>query len=148
MYIEMFDMAIDMVGPDIDMLTEILEEMGEKHIRYGVSPDMYPLMGVAISDAVSTILGENKFDAKHRDAFKKLYDEMADDMIRGHHEGIAGIVAKSLGAAASKKENAVLNSKSSNHNMQNVVEASEHRRNIVPGGMQHGASSSTTRRYL
>ena len=33
--LEMIDTSLSMLGPDIELLTEIMEELGIKHIRYG-----------------------------------------------------------------------------------------------------------------
>ena len=38
--IQMIDTALQMLGPDIELLTEIMLELGTKHIRYGVKPAM------------------------------------------------------------------------------------------------------------
>jgi hypothetical protein len=40
-FIQMIDKALSMLGPDIELLTEILLELGEKHVRYGVKPGAY-----------------------------------------------------------------------------------------------------------
>jgi hypothetical protein len=33
--IQMIDTALNMLGPDIELLTEIMTELGIKHVRYG-----------------------------------------------------------------------------------------------------------------
>jgi hypothetical protein len=43
--IQMLDSALGMLGPDIELLTEIMYELGVKHVRYGVTPKMFPIMG-------------------------------------------------------------------------------------------------------
>lgn len=75
-------------------MTEILEELGEKHIQYGVTPDMYPVMGVALCASLTKMLGEDKFDSTHRAAFERLYGDLAGDMIRGHNRGVATVVKR------------------------------------------------------
>ena len=39
--IQMLDASLGMLGPDIELLTEIMVELGFKHWRFGVAPDMY-----------------------------------------------------------------------------------------------------------
>ena len=34
-FIQMIDKALALLGPDIELLTEILMDLGEKHVRYG-----------------------------------------------------------------------------------------------------------------
>lgn len=42
-FIGMLDMAIDMLGPDLDLVEEQLQHLGVNHIDYGVEPRHYPL---------------------------------------------------------------------------------------------------------
>lgn len=41
-FIQMIDKALGMLGPDIELLTEILLELGQKHVAYGVKPEYFP----------------------------------------------------------------------------------------------------------
>ena len=41
-FIQMIDKALGMLGPDIELLTEILMELGVKHVAYGVKPEYFP----------------------------------------------------------------------------------------------------------
>jgi hypothetical protein len=34
-FIQMIDKALGMLGPDIELLTEILLDLGQKHVGYG-----------------------------------------------------------------------------------------------------------------
>jgi hypothetical protein len=47
--VQMLDTVLNMLGPDIELLTEIMLDLGAKHLRYGVKPDMFPRMGEAPS---------------------------------------------------------------------------------------------------
>lgn len=68
-------------GPDIELLTEIMEELGVKHIRYGVRPDMFPMMGDALLETLSGTLGD-AFNDSVREAWKETYAELSQDMIK------------------------------------------------------------------
>jgi hypothetical protein len=39
------DTALNMLGPDIELLTEIMLDLGVKHVTYGVKPEYFPIMG-------------------------------------------------------------------------------------------------------
>ena len=52
--IQMLDTALNMLGPDIELLTEILTELGNKHERFGVKPSYYPPMGQALIKTMKT----------------------------------------------------------------------------------------------
>lgn len=45
--IQMLDTALSMLGPDIELLTDILQDLGTKHVHYGVKPEMFYIMGEA-----------------------------------------------------------------------------------------------------
>ena len=40
-FIQMIDKALGMLGPDIELLTEILMDLGQKHVRFGVKPGKF-----------------------------------------------------------------------------------------------------------
>ena len=51
--IYMFDAPLSMLGPDTEMLEEVLHDLGRRHIGYGVSPHCYPFMGQAVVYALA-----------------------------------------------------------------------------------------------
>jgi hemoglobin-like flavoprotein len=44
-FIQMIEQAIGLLGPNIELLTDILIELGEKHATFGVKDSHYPAMG-------------------------------------------------------------------------------------------------------
>lgn len=78
--LEMFDTALNMLGPDIELLTEIMQELGVKHIRYGVKPEMFPMMGNALVHVLEETLGDN-FTENIRDSWLETYQALSGDMI-------------------------------------------------------------------
>ncbi len=70
-----------MLGPDIELLTEIMTELGAKHVVYGVKPDMFPIMGEALFWTLKEMLGD-KFKDENEKAWKETYDALSSDMIR------------------------------------------------------------------
>ena len=79
--IQMLDTALNMLGPDIELLTEIMQELGVKHIRYGVRPEMFSFMGEALITTLEQTIGDDFTDAV-RDAWKETYAQLSQDMIR------------------------------------------------------------------
>ena len=65
------DTALNMLGPDIELLTEILLELGQKHVRYGVRSEMFPVMGDALIHTLSECLGDD-FTDEIREAWKDI----------------------------------------------------------------------------
>jgi len=128
----MIDAALNMLGPDTETLTEILTELGERHVRYGVVPAMYPAMGRCLVDTLEEVMqlqqetaaAANNAEVPPRfalsstvkEAWKETYDAMADDMIevyRRHsldgNEDIDGDYSnKRISSSSTKKPAAVV----------------------------------------
>ena len=69
---QMIDKALGMLGPDIELLTEILLDLGKKHVTYGVKPEYFPSMGRALVFTVETMLGEEHFTRQVKDAWVEV----------------------------------------------------------------------------
>jgi methyl-accepting chemotaxis protein len=79
--IQMIDTALNMLGPDIELLTEIMTELGIKHVRYGVKPEMFPIMGDALMHTLETTL-KSDFTEPVKEAWLVVYSALSQDMIR------------------------------------------------------------------
>ncbi len=86
MFINMLDRALQLLGPDIAMMSEILNELGQKHCKYGVQPHHFTAMGDALMATLQELLGE-KFDNPTRDAWCEIYQAMSYDMISARTNG-------------------------------------------------------------
>lgn len=82
-FIQMIDKALGMLGPDIELLTEILLDLGQKHVSYGVKPEYFPSMGRALIHSVQLQLGDKTFTEETKDAWVEVYGALSYDMIRG-----------------------------------------------------------------
>lgn len=80
-YMNMVDRAINLLGPDIELLTDILLELGEQHYAFGVEPSFYPPMGAALLKVLQKFIGD-KFTDEVKDAWLETYQALAYDMIR------------------------------------------------------------------
>ena len=77
----MIDRSLALLGPDIELLTTILLELGTKHRNYGVQPSYYPPMGQALLGTLEELLGD-KYTPEINDAWVEVYQAMSYDMIR------------------------------------------------------------------
>ena len=57
-------------------------DLGAKHQRYGVGPDLFPAMGEALMFTLKATLKE-KFTSEVEQAWVETYKELTNDMIRG-----------------------------------------------------------------
>ena len=84
-FIEMINMALGMLGPDIELLTEVLLELGRKHVKYGVKPEYFPSMGRALIETVGDNLLQDQFTETIRADWSEIYSALSYDMIRARH---------------------------------------------------------------
>ena len=76
----MMDAALSMLGPDMDLLHEIIGELADKHKRYGVTAPMFPILGEAFAVSLETHLGASFFDSKMKAAWQETYDLLSREM--------------------------------------------------------------------
>ena len=79
--IQMIDTALNMLGPDIEMLTEIMADLGAKHIRYGVKAHMFPIMGRCLIEVLEECLPEGYFTPTIKEAWVETYGALSADLI-------------------------------------------------------------------
>jgi len=82
-FVRMLDMAIDMLGPDMEIVEDELYQLGTMHKRYGVTPRKFELMGQALVDTLQKILGKRSFTDRTGEAWNEIYGFMSMTMIQG-----------------------------------------------------------------
>jgi hemoglobin-like flavoprotein len=79
--IGMLDTAIGLLGPDLETLTEILSQLGRRHINYGVLPEYFPVMGKAIRDSLAESL-QDGWTKEVDDAWCTVYNELSAEIVK------------------------------------------------------------------
>ena len=80
--IEMMDKALSLLGPDAELLAEVMGELGKKHVHLGVLDETYyPVMGEALFHSLCELLGEEKFNPKVREAWERVYGALSGAMV-------------------------------------------------------------------
>lgn len=82
-FISMLDMAIDMLGPDLEEVEEQLGSLGTRHVAYGVMPSHYPIMGKALIETLAHLLGPEVFDDKVHESWNGIFAFMTMTMMQG-----------------------------------------------------------------
>lgn len=81
--IQMLDTALQMLGPDIELLTEINHDLGTRHVRYGVTPAMYEYMGESLIFTLRKVLKED-FTPEREVSWKDIYGELVKDILSAY----------------------------------------------------------------
>ena len=81
-FIQMMDKALGMLGPDIEVLTAIMLELGEKHYKYGVKPEYFPSMGRALIETLGEELDSTYFTDEIKADWLEVYGALSYDLIR------------------------------------------------------------------
>lgn len=82
-FVRMLDMAIHLLGPDMEIVEEQMYDLGKSHKDYGVMPKHYKLMGQALILSLKTILGQKSFTVRTEKAWNEIYFFMSMTMIEG-----------------------------------------------------------------
>lgn len=65
-----------------DILTDALQGLGTRHVKYGVLPEHYPMVGRALLKAMSMTL-KNEWTAEIEDAWTEAYASITAIMLAG-----------------------------------------------------------------
>jgi hemoglobin-like flavoprotein len=79
--IQMLDTALNILGPDIELLTEMMIELGYKHVRYGVTAEMFPIMGDALIETLQCLLSPELFTEQIKSSWIVVYGALSQDML-------------------------------------------------------------------
>jgi hemoglobin-like flavoprotein len=79
--ITMFDAALNLLGPDTETLNEILNDLGKRHIKYGVLPHYFPFMGQAVVYALKETIGDT-MSLEATEAWVEVYDELSGTIMK------------------------------------------------------------------
>ena len=80
--IEMLDRSLGLLGPDAELLAEIMVELGKKHVVMGITDaSYYTVMGESLFLALRELIGKG-FTQEVEDSWTIVYGELSDAMTR------------------------------------------------------------------
>lgn len=94
--VRMLDAAIQMMGPDMDPLADVLKQLGAQHTAYGVLPPHYAVVGQALLYMLETVLGE-AWTPLVQKGWEGIYHFVSTSMMKGAEEFLASRVAEKAG---------------------------------------------------
>jgi hemoglobin-like flavoprotein len=72
--VHMIDGVVALLGPDTDTIEEILGQLGERHVKYGIERHYFQLLGSSICQALSSML-EDEWTDEVDDAWEDVFEE-------------------------------------------------------------------------
>jgi hypothetical protein len=81
-FVKMLDVVLQMLGPDLVPVAVALQELGSKHLDYGVSPEDYDIVGNALFFTLETHLGD-KWSSKMETSWRTVYSFISKAMVLG-----------------------------------------------------------------
>lgn len=80
--IRFIHLMLYMEGPP-ELLYQLLEDLGRRHLKYNCQPQMVPLMGQAFILALESYLGREMWNAKVQSAWESIFDLIENRMTSG-----------------------------------------------------------------
>jgi hemoglobin-like flavoprotein len=80
--VDMLDLAVSFLGPDLEPIEYELLELGQRHVGYGVTADYLPVMERAVMYALEGIL-EDKLTREDRGSWQVVFHFIIDHMTKG-----------------------------------------------------------------
>lgn len=65
-----------------DVLTSALQGLGQRHVKYGVLPEHYPIVGTILLETFAEFLGDN-WTPEYQDAWVQAYEAICSIMLEG-----------------------------------------------------------------
>jgi hypothetical protein len=81
----MLDVAVNMLGPDLEPVTKALEDLGARHCQYDVIAAHYPIVGEALLKTLEAALGD-AWTPTVKEGWTGIFGFVSDSMQRGAEE--------------------------------------------------------------
>ena len=81
-FVRMLDLAVHILGPDMEIAEEQMFELGASHAKYGVQPKHYDVMGDSLEYALQGLLGSD-FKPSIKQAWRDTFRFWSIAMIKG-----------------------------------------------------------------
>lgn len=79
--VHLLDSILQMLGPDVEFIEEILRQVGVRHAKMGVNVCFFPFLGDSLVWALEQTLG-NEMTDERREAWNLVYDAISEEIIK------------------------------------------------------------------
>mmetsp|Transcript_13558 Transcript_13558/g.25878 ORF Transcript_13558/g.25878 Transcript_13558/m.25878 type:complete len:156 (-) Transcript_13558:105-572(-) len=77
-----FDSVLQLLGPDVEFIEEILYSVGKRHSKMGVCPGYFPYLGTALFYALEETLGPSNWSPEDQTAWEEVYEMISNEMVK------------------------------------------------------------------
>ena len=82
--VHMIDQILDLLGPDMETLMEILQDVGKRHEKFGVQKEHYTHLGTAIRHTMKHIMKDEQYYTSSIDnAWTHIFDILSSIIVQG-----------------------------------------------------------------
>lgn len=78
---KLLDSILQMLGPDVEFIEEILAQVGERHRSMKVNPSFFPFMGKALLCTLEEFMNR-QLNEQERAAWEEIYEEISNEIIK------------------------------------------------------------------
>mmetsp|Transcript_24326 Transcript_24326/g.67411 ORF Transcript_24326/g.67411 Transcript_24326/m.67411 type:complete len:146 (-) Transcript_24326:1366-1803(-) len=80
-FVKFFDSIFVLLGPDTDLVEDVLKQVGERHRVMGVKPSFFPFMGDALVHALEQFSNQ-PMSPEQKDAWFQVYEAISSEIIK------------------------------------------------------------------
>lgn len=80
--VKMLDLAVNLLGPDLEPVTRALEQLGARHEQYNVVSEHYPIVGEALLKTLEAALGD-KWTPSLKQGWASIFTFISTSMQNG-----------------------------------------------------------------
>ena len=78
--VSLFDTVFQLLGPDVEVLEDICNDLGRRHQKMGVHKAFFPKMGLGLLHGLTVTLGD-EFSDNDKDAWRDVYKKIMDQIL-------------------------------------------------------------------
>ena len=79
--VHLFDSILQMLGPDVEFIEDILSQVGSRHAKMGVNVSLFPFLGNAWVWAIQQDIGA-ELSNEHVEAWEEVYDAISGEIVK------------------------------------------------------------------
>ena len=79
--VHLLDSILQMLGPDVEFIQEILSQVGTRHAKMGVNVTFFPFLGQSLLWALEQAIGDN-MTSEHKEAWDEVYDAISSEIVK------------------------------------------------------------------